>query len=91
MRAENDETALERVAGSLKQRGLQVDKSRYDVYTSDMVHPSLGLKDEIFQEVREEVDLVIHAAWPVHFASSLISFEDSIKGECKAETYQVQI
>lgn len=25
--------------------------------------------------------LMIQAAWPVHFASSLVSFEDSIKGE----------
>ncbi|WWD02658.1 hypothetical protein V865_000698 [Kwoniella europaea PYCC6329] len=79
VRAPNDEAAYNRVNKVLETRNVAMG-SKVDVLAADLSKHHLGLEVEAYNRLTEEVDVVIHAAWPVHFTSSLISFEDSIKG-----------
>nr|XP_018263413.1 uncharacterized protein I303_04907 [Kwoniella dejecticola CBS 10117]OBR85571.1 hypothetical protein I303_04907 [Kwoniella dejecticola CBS 10117] len=81
VRAEGDEQARIRVQGELTKRGLQLQAdSRLEVLAAELVDPNLGLTLEVFHDLARTVDVVVHAAWPVHFTSTLVSFEDSIRG-----------
>ncbi|WVR04200.1 hypothetical protein IAU60_001200 [Kwoniella sp. DSM 27419] len=80
VRAPDDQSAGGRIATALGDRALAMDSSRVVAYASDLSQPTLGLTGEVYRDLVERVDHVVHAAWPVHFASSLISFEDNIKG-----------
>ncbi|OCF34514.1 hypothetical protein I316_03555 [Kwoniella heveanensis BCC8398] len=80
VRATDDVEARQRVLDSLQQRGISPDYSRVECYAADLVEADLGLSAETYQDISERVDAIIHAAWPVHFASSLVSFESNIKG-----------
>ena len=64
----------------MKDRGLSVDTAKIEAHASNFVEERLGLDHMTYERIWGEVDVVIHAAWPVHFASSLVSFEDSIRG-----------
>ncbi|WWD19982.1 hypothetical protein CI109_104455 [Kwoniella shandongensis] len=79
VRAKDDDVARSRIEESLEQRGLKLDK-RVNSYSANFADENLGLNPSTYLRLIETVDVVIHAAWPVHFASSLVSFEDSIKG-----------
>ncbi|WWC89627.1 uncharacterized protein L201_004552 [Kwoniella dendrophila CBS 6074] len=81
VRAENDQVANQRVKGALKNRGFPSQSSKeIKCFAADLAKPNLGLSSPTYQSIVDKVDIVIHAAWPVHFTSSLVSFEDSIKG-----------
>ncbi|WRT66055.1 uncharacterized protein IL334_003007 [Kwoniella shivajii] len=79
VRADDDATAKTRIDSTMLARSLD-SSSKLEVYASDLAECKLGLSSDVYDYLAEEVDVVIHAAWPVHFASSLTSFEDSIKG-----------
>ncbi|KAI6008444.1 male sterility protein-domain-containing protein [Pisolithus marmoratus] len=47
---------------------------------SDLASDDLGLELSLFQELRNSVDLIIHAAWPVNFNYTLASYTRSLQG-----------
>lgn len=84
-------------------RDLLWDESRVKVYSADLSLGDLRLDVGVYKDIVKSVDIVIHvsqafptrnqdtngqAAWPVHFASSLISFEDNIKGELPTKHFE---
>nr|XP_019007008.1 uncharacterized protein I203_00603 [Kwoniella mangroviensis CBS 8507]OCF70469.1 hypothetical protein I203_00603 [Kwoniella mangroviensis CBS 8507] len=79
VRAPNDVAAYNRVKKVLETRNVAMG-SKVEVLAADLSRHHLGLEIEAYNRLTEEVNVIIHAAWPVHFTSSLISFEDSIKG-----------
>lgn len=63
VRAENDQIARERIAESLKQRGLVADATGFEVYAADLAEGDLGLSAEVYGCLVEEVDIVIHVSF----------------------------
>ncbi|CAE6440754.1 unnamed protein product [Rhizoctonia solani] len=47
---------------------------------TDLEDPKLGLRNEMYDEIRNEATIIIHNAWQVNFNLSLQSFEPSIRG-----------
>ncbi|WVQ94361.1 hypothetical protein IAU59_001440 [Kwoniella sp. CBS 9459] len=81
VRASDDSEAQDRILNSLKQRGIPTGiSSRIEYLASDLEQTGLGLTEEVYKSLAERIDAIVHAAWPVHFASSLVSFESNIKG-----------
>ncbi|WVW83561.1 hypothetical protein I302_105582 [Kwoniella bestiolae CBS 10118] len=79
VRGEDDESAYQRVEDGLRKRGISMGK-KVEVMVARLSAKDLGLQADVYKRLKDEVDVIIHAAWPVHFTSSLVSFEDSIKG-----------
>lgn len=48
--------------------------------TSDLSHTSFGLDASVLAQMRIDVSLIIHVAWPVNFNIGLKSFEPHIAG-----------
>jgi hypothetical protein len=94
VRAKDDETARSRILDVVSARGLQIDESRLVALAADVTKENLGLSASVYDGLVQTVETLIHvsliytswgltdvqAAWPVHFASSLVSFEDQIRG-----------
>lgn len=83
VRAQDDHAAHERVLETLKKHQIRlgVDQlSRITSFAAKLPESNLGLEDGKYEEVARRVDLVIHAAWPVHFAAGLQSFVSHLQG-----------
>ncbi|KAJ5688182.1 hypothetical protein N7536_010801 [Penicillium majusculum] len=61
-------------------RGLSIDFSRAEFLQVNLAEPDLGLTPELKSRLADEVDRVIHNAWPVNFNMSVASFEPHIRG-----------
>lgn len=72
-----DTGAQRRQKKSLEERGLQL---RPDVTVEYLVarvsELNLGMEPEVYRELSDTVDTVIHNAWKVNFAQKIESFED---------------
>jgi len=74
---------MSRVLTSLKERGIELAEyslSKVVAYSADFGKSDLGLGEEMIEQFKKEVSLIIHFAWPVNFAIHLPSFEAHIKG-----------
>ena len=84
VRATSDVRATERVEQSLHQRklpsirDLQANGSKTECFASDLSFSTLGLASDVFDRVKTEIDITIHAAWPVDFNLPLSSFAPHI-------------
>lgn len=61
------------------ERGLTCNFSKCEFLCADLSLPDLGLKGN-YNRVLDDVDRIIHTAWPVNFNMPLSSFEPSICG-----------
>ncbi|ORX40318.1 hypothetical protein BD324DRAFT_655201 [Kockovaella imperatae] len=77
VRGENDDDARVRVQKAV---GSDNDLDSVSVHVANLASSDLGLDAAVLDALTDSEVSVIHAAWPVHFGSSLQSFEDSIKG-----------
>jgi thioester reductase-like protein len=81
VRAAFDDEALSRVQKSLSQRKVDADWTKISVFVSDFSDARLGLRDEEFENIANNLRCIIHSAWSVNFNMSLESFEsDCIRG-----------
>lgn len=71
---------VERHIEASTSRGLSTDFSRAEFLQVNLAEPDLGLAPEIRSRLADEVDRVIHNAWPVNFNMSVASFEPHIRG-----------
>lgn len=74
---------LRRVLDSLKERHLELpeaSKAKIIALTSDLSLPEFSLDASILTQMRREVSLVIHIAWPVNFNIRLQTFEPHLAG-----------
>ncbi|KAL7419511.1 hypothetical protein Q5752_005422 [Cryptotrichosporon argae] len=78
-RAADDAEADGRVTFALASRGM-ARSPKITARAAVLSQPQLGLDAGLYAKLAADVDVVIHAAWPVHFASTLSSFDDSVKG-----------
>ncbi|KAL5041346.1 hypothetical protein BDW71DRAFT_212205 [Aspergillus fruticulosus] len=68
---------------SLEQKGLSILPYRAKkiiALKSDLDRPDLGLTEEMIEEMRRCVSLIVHTAWPVNFNLPLSSFTSHIQG-----------
>lgn len=84
VRASDRDSATERVMKGLGDRGLSIPDSRMaDVVCLPAVleENHCGLKEDMYNEIKNRVGLVIHSAWPVNFLAPLQSFEPQFQGQ----------
>lgn len=69
IRAKTGSAGLDRIRGTCQAYGIWSDKwsSRLRCVTGDLQKPRLGLEDEVWQEIIEEADVVIHNGAKVHW------------------------
>lgn len=74
---------MDRVLQSLKERGITLEPSSEDkivALATDLGQPDLGLNKEMMEQLKTEVSLILHLAWPVNFSIHLQSFEPHLAG-----------
>ncbi|RAQ59689.1 NRPS-like enzyme [Aspergillus flavus] len=71
---------LERQTVVSTSQGLSTDFSRAEFLHVNLAEPGLGLAPEVYSRLADEVDRVIHNAWPVNFNMSVASFEPHVRG-----------
>ncbi|KAI1081037.1 hypothetical protein F5B20DRAFT_88812 [Whalleya microplaca] len=75
---------MHRVIRSLNERYLKIGKTgeqKIIAIESDLAKPCLGLEDPAFvEQLKAEITLIIHIAWPVNFNIHLLSFEPQLEG-----------
>ncbi len=74
---------MQRILDSLKERRLELpgaSKAKIIALTSNLSQPGFGLDASILAQMKKEVSLIVHIAWPVNFNISLLSFEPHIAG-----------
>ena len=77
------EKPRDRVLQSLKERGIVLESSsEYKIValSIDLSRPNLGLTEEMMEQFKIEVALILHLAWPVNFSINLQSFELQLAG-----------
>ncbi|KAH6680068.1 thermosensitive gluconokinase [Plectosphaerella plurivora] len=82
VRARSDEEAAKRVRASLVQRrvyhSLPLDQRRKLIsLASDLSNAHLGLSEDVYASLRQNLRTAIHCAWSVNFNMRLSSFEKS--------------
>ncbi|KAG0132140.1 hypothetical protein HOY82DRAFT_606755 [Tuber indicum] len=86
VRAKGQPNAHERTIQSLKLRRVYEDLSvtslsKIIALPSDFSDPRLGLSEDVYAELLDSVNIVIHCAWQVNFNMDVSSFENAhIKG-----------
>ncbi|RPB15662.1 putative NRPS-like enzyme [Morchella conica CCBAS932] len=80
VRASSLEKASERTIQSLKDRHIYntltaSQLSKIAAFPSDFSQKTLGLSSEIYEELLDNVNIVIHSAWSVNFNMDVTSFE----------------
>ncbi|OLN81294.1 putative gluconokinase 3 [Colletotrichum chlorophyti] len=81
-RASSDADATRRVNSSLIQRRIYHNlpassRRKLVALATDLADPNLGLTEDTYRQVKQDLRLVIHAAWSVNFNMRLSSFEKS--------------
>lgn len=74
---------MQRILDSLKERGLELpeaSKAKIIALAADLSQPDFGLDASILAQMKKEVSLIVHIAWPVNFNLPLASFEPHIAG-----------
>ena len=74
---------MDRVLQSLKERGITLESSsecKIVALSTDLSQPDLGLTKEMMEQLKTEISLIIHLAWPVNFSIHLKSFEPHLAG-----------
>lgn len=74
---------MQRVLDSLKVRGLELSKAskaKIIAFAGDLSQPDFGIEASLLAQMKKEVSLIIHIAWPVNFNIPLQSFEPHIAG-----------
>ncbi|KAJ6464064.1 hypothetical protein C8R45DRAFT_1025143 [Mycena sanguinolenta] len=73
----------DRQAHALVERGLAtniLESPKLTLLSGDISKPTFDLPGPVYQQMRQNVTHIIHAAWPVDFNLALPSFEPNIKG-----------
>ncbi|KIK81855.1 hypothetical protein PAXRUDRAFT_806336 [Paxillus rubicundulus Ve08.2h10] len=68
---------------ALKIRGITPEilrDGKVALISSDLASENLGLELNLFQELQNSVDLIVHTAWPVNFNYTLTSYTRSLQG-----------
>ncbi|KAL6852687.1 putative NRPS-like protein biosynthetic cluster [Amphichorda felina] len=86
-RGGSPDTVRQRVLDSLEQRGIDTEKMGQDMlgkfsvlHSTNLDAQHLGLPSGIYDHLKDQTTLIIHAAWPVNFRIPLVTFEPHISG-----------
>ncbi|SJK99612.1 related to LYS2  len=79
-RAKSHDGSLERIRESVTARKVSVDEAKVTSYAANSSEPLLGLTEEEYGALRDEVTDVIHNAWPVNFVLNIESYDSHIGG-----------
>ena len=74
---------MDRVLQSLKERGIKLESSseqKIVALSTDLSQTDLGLTKDMLEQLKTEVSLIFHLAWPVNFSIRLQSFEPHLAG-----------
>lgn len=80
IRAQSPTSPSRRMEDTLRYRKINLPSTDVAVeyLDADLSLPEFGLSPDVIKDLRSSVSLCIHAAWPVNFNASLISFTPSI-------------
>ncbi|KAI1858540.1 uncharacterized protein JN550_012587 [Neoarthrinium moseri] len=68
-------------ADSMQSRGLsEVYNTKAAFFHADLAEANLGLPLDIYEDLQQEVDCIIHSAWPVNLNLHVNAFEPQIQG-----------
>ncbi|WYZ44914.1 hypothetical protein EsH8_VIII_000230 [Colletotrichum jinshuiense] len=92
-RASSNADAALRVKSSLIQRRIYhalpaSSRRKLVALATDLADPKLGLSEDAYRQVKQDLRLVIHAAWSVNFNMRLSSFE---KGNIAGVTHLIDL
>jgi thioester reductase-like protein len=76
-------TMAGRQRATFEDRGLDttlLESEKLIYVESDAAQPKLGIDDNLYEELRESVTVIIHNAWRLDFNLSLSSFEPNVRG-----------
>ncbi|KZP28667.1 putative aminoadipate reductase [Athelia psychrophila] len=76
-------TSQDRQRDAFVDKGFELrllESDRLVYLEGDSAMPKLGLSDEVYEELRSFVNIIIHNAWRLDFNLSLASFEPNIRG-----------
>ncbi|KZP17473.1 putative aminoadipate reductase [Athelia psychrophila] len=76
-------TSQDRQRAAFVDRGFELqllESDRLVYLEGDSALPKLGLSEEVYEELRSSVNIIIHNAWRLDFNLSLVSFEPNIRG-----------
>ncbi|KAG6906942.1 putative NRPS-like protein biosynthetic cluster [Tephrocybe rancida] len=85
-RASAGASMLDRHNVRFEDKALNVDLLQSDrlvFVEGDTALPGLGLQEELYDEIRNSVSVIIHNAWRLDFNLSLSSFEPNVRGTRK--------
>lgn len=79
VRSSNQKSPHTRMEETFRYRKIEMSETSINTeyLEADLSMPDLGLGKR-FNSLKDEVTVVVHAAWPVNFNASLISFESSV-------------
>ena len=85
VRASSDHLAKVRVVSSMRERAVFHDlhvsqRHKITALASSTTDADLGLSDQTYGRLAQDIISVIHCAWSVNFNKALSSFEDCISG-----------
>ncbi|EMD32274.1 hypothetical protein CERSUDRAFT_162022 [Gelatoporia subvermispora B] len=83
VRAKNDQDALARVQQSLRSRRLVLSPehiTKIECLAANVNEERLGLSHAEYEQLRANVTIVIHNAWPVNFLLSVDSYDEHMQG-----------
>ena len=87
VRAQDAQQARQRVLDNLDRNGLDLSssqRSRLEALPAQLDKPNLGLSPSQYDDLASTVELIIHAAWSVHFAAGLQAFVPHLHGQSLA-------
>jgi thioester reductase-like protein len=67
VRAPNKAHGLQRIQQNLQSYGLTYDIERIHPVLGDLAQPQLGLADEVFEELAQQIDVIYHSAATLNF------------------------
>lgn len=60
VRAEDNNSAMTRIRDTMQRRSIEVDLDRVEAYAADLTQADLGLPRAVYQQLVNEVDVVVH-------------------------------
>jgi thioester reductase-like protein len=78
------EDPIQRIVDSLRERDVELNTAQLEKVAAFRVDdwglPDFGLGEEVVEQLKREVTLILHIGWPVNFNIALQTFEPDLAG-----------
>ena len=77
---DRSEIAKERFMEFLSWTNSKVDSQKIRFLHASLTKPAFGLLEDVYSELKNSCDVILHSAWQVTFTVPLSTFDDSLRG-----------